>query len=154
LPFDESSIGRVLPSAPPYQVSRAKIREFATAVGEFAPVCHNVEAARAAGYADLIAPPTFPVVFTMSRIEEMLRGPGLWRDLDLGWRFEGTVHGGQKFEFHRPVQAGDELECTIEIADFSSRAGTNMLTLKWACTDAAGEPVCVVEALLLTPAEA
>jgi acyl dehydratase len=147
LPLDQSHIGRILPPAPPYQVSRAKIREFATAVGERAPVCHDVEAARAAGHPDLVAPPTFPVVFTMPVIEEMLRDP------DLGWRFEGTVHGGQSIEFRRPVHAGDELICTIEIANFSSRAGTNMLTLKCACTDAAGEPVCAVEALLVSQAE-
>jgi acyl dehydratase len=146
LPLDQSYIGRILPPAPPYQVSRAKIREFATAVGELAPVCHDVEAAQTAGYADLIAPPTFPVVFTMPRIEEMLRDP------DLGWRFEGTVHGGQSIEFQRPVHAGDELVCTIEIANFSSRAGTNMLTLKCACTDGAGDVGCSVEALLLSPA--
>lgn len=146
MPLDQSHVGRILPPAPPYQVSRAKIREFATAVGELAPVCRDVEAAQAAGYADLIAPPTFPVVFTMPRIEEMLRDP------DLGWRFEGTVHGGQSIEFQRPVHAGDELVCAIEIIGFSSRAGTNMLTLKCACTDAAGDPVCSVEALLLSPA--
>jgi len=146
LPLDPSHVGRIFPPASPYQVSRAKIREFATAVGELADVCHDVDAARAAGHPDLIAPPTFPVVFTMPRIEEMLRDP------ELGWRFEGTVHGGQSIDFQRPVHAGDELVCTIEIAGFSSRAGTNMLTVKCACSDAAGEPVCVVEALLLSPA--
>lgn len=123
-----------------------KIREFAAAVGELAPVCHDVAAAQAAGHPDLIAPPTFPVVFTMPRIEEMLRDP------ELGWRFEGTVHGGQTIDFHRPVHAGDELVCTIEIAGFSSRAGTNMLTLKCTCTDAGGEAVCSVEALLVSAA--
>ncbi len=127
-------------------MSREKIREFATAIGELAPACHDVAAARAAGHPDLVAPPTFPVVFTMPRIEEMLRDPGL------GWRFEGTVHGGQTIEFRRPVHAGDELVCTIEIAGFSTRAGTNMLTVKCACADAGGSPVCDVEALLLSPA--
>lgn len=146
MPLDQSYIGRIRPPAPPYQVSRERIREFATAVGEFAPVCHDVDAARAAGYPDLIAPPTFPVVFTMSLMEGMLRDP------ELGWRFQGTVHAGQTFEFQRPVHAGDELVCTMEVADFSTRAGTNVLTLKWVCTDMTGEPVCGVEALIVSPA--
>jgi acyl dehydratase len=128
-------------------VGREKVREFATAVGETDPVCHDVEAARAAGHRDLIAPPTFPVVFTMSRVEEFLRDPAF------GWRFEGTVHGGQSVEFHRPVYAGDELVVTVEIAGLTTRAGTHMLTLRCTCADRSGDPVCATESLLISQAE-
>lgn len=144
--LDESYLGRVLPPSPPYQVGREKIREFATAVGELSPVCHDVAAARAAGHPDLVAPPTFPVVFTMPRIEALLRDPGF------GWRFEGTVHGGQTIEFHRPVYAGDEIVTVVEVKGLTTRAGTHLLTVRCVCTDAAGKPVCATEALLLTQA--
>jgi acyl dehydratase len=147
LPLDESYVGRVLPPSPAYHVGREKVREFATAVGEADPACHDVDAARAAGHPDLVAPPTFPVVFTMPRIEAFLRDPGF------GWRFEGTVHGGQSIEFSRPVHAGDEIVTVVEVVSLSTRAGTHMLTLRCACTDAKGEPVCATEALLLSQAE-
>jgi len=141
---DESYVGRTLPPSPPYQVGRERIREFATAVGERSPLCHDVEAARAAGYPDLVAPPSFPVVFTMPRIELFLRDPGF------GWRFEGTVHGDQKIEFQRPIHAGDELVTVVRVDGLRTRAGTHMLTLHCAVSTIGGEPVCATEALLLS----
>ncbi|GAA5146641.1 MaoC family dehydratase N-terminal domain-containing protein [Pseudonocardia eucalypti] len=145
--LDESYVGRTLPPSPPFQVGREKVREFATAIGECSPLCHDVAAARAAGHSDLVAPPTFPVVFTMPRIEAFLRDPGF------GWRFEGTVHGGQRIDFQRPIYAGDELVTTINVVSLVTRAGTHMLTLRCGVTDADAAPVCETEALLLSQAE-
>ncbi|HEY1972087.1 MAG TPA: MaoC family dehydratase N-terminal domain-containing protein [Pseudonocardia sp.] len=142
--LDENFVGRALPPSPPYQVGREKIREFATAVGEHSPLCHEVAAARAAGYPDLVAPPSFPVVFTMPRIEAFLREPAF------GWRFEGTVHGDQKIVFSRPIHAGDELVTVVHVVSLRTRAGTHMLTLRCAVSDAAGGEVCETEALLLS----
>ena len=141
---DESFVGRTLPPSPVFQVGRECLREFATAIGETSPLCHDRDAARAAGYPDLVAPPTFPVVFTMPRIEAFLRDPAF------GWRFEGTVHGDQKIEFQRPVHAGDELVVEVTVVSLRTRAGTHMLTLRCAVADVGGEPVCVTESLLLS----
>jgi acyl dehydratase len=146
--LDESYVGRELPPSPPYQVGRERVREFATAIGDRNPLCHDLDAARAAGYPDLVAPPTFPVVFTMPQIERFLRDPGF------GWRFEGTVHGDQKIEFHRPVHAGDELVTVVRVAGLRTRGGTHMLTLRCAVTSVDGEPVCDTEALLLSQEDA
>ena len=46
---------------PPFTVAveRRWIRTFARAIGDDDPVAHDVAAARAAGYSDLAAPPTF-----------------------------------------------------------------------------------------------
>jgi acyl dehydratase len=129
-------------------VGRERIREFAAAVGERSPLCHDVEAARAAGYPDLVAPPTFPVVFTMPQVEKFLREP------DFGWRFEGTVHGDQKIEFHRPIHAGDELVTVVRVEGLRTRAGIHMLTVRCAVTSVEGEPVCDTEALLLSQEDA
>ena len=54
--------GRVYPPTETYRVSAAKIREFAEAVGSSDPVHVDTEVARARGYADVIAPPTFAVI--------------------------------------------------------------------------------------------
>lgn len=141
---DESFVGRTLPPSPVYQVGRERIREFATAIGEASPLCHDVDAARTAGHPDLVAPPTFPVVFTMPRIENFLRDPAF------GWRFEGTVHGDQKIEFQRPVYAGDELVIVMDVDSLRTRAGTHMLTLRCTVSTPDGEAVCVTESLLLS----
>jgi acyl dehydratase len=141
---DAHFIGRALPPSPVYQVGRENVRAFATAIGETSPLCHQVDAARAAGHPDLLAPPTFPMVFTMPRIEALLRDP------DFGWRYEGTVHGDQKIRFSRPIHAGDELVTVVHVVGLHTRAGTHMLTLRCEVSGTDGAPVCETEALLLS----
>jgi len=145
---DASVAGTSLPASEPYQVGREKIREFALAIGEGAPVCTDLAAARAAGHPDLVAPPTFAVTFTMPLIEAFLRDPAL------GWDYSRMVHGDQSIVLHRPIHAGDDLVTTIHVEDLSSRAGAHRLTLRCEIADAAGEPVATTRALLVTQAEA
>ncbi|HBO54429.1 MAG TPA: hypothetical protein DD664_04815, partial [Janibacter terrae] len=59
---NEDFLGRTYDPTPPFSVGREHIRDFAEAVGATDPVHHDLEAARAAGYADLVAPPTFAVI--------------------------------------------------------------------------------------------
>lgn len=49
----------------PYEVSRLKIMEYAQAIGDPNPVYRDLDAARQAGYPDVIAPPTFAVVVAL-----------------------------------------------------------------------------------------
>ena len=55
-------MGRVYPATEPYEVGREKIREFADAIGDDNPAYRDKAAAKALGYPDVIAPPTFPIV--------------------------------------------------------------------------------------------
>ena len=141
---DAGYVGTSLPPSAPYQVGREKIREFALAIGEGASVCRDVEAARAAGHPDVVAPPTFCVTFTMPLIEAFLRDPAF------GWDYSRMVHGDQSIVLHRPVHGGDELVTTIHVEDLSSRAGSHLLTLRCEITDAEGGPVATTKALLVT----
>jgi acyl dehydratase len=143
---DESYVGRSLPTAGPFQVGREKIREFATAIGDDSPVFHDVEAARAAGHPDLVAPPTFSVSFTMPLLEAFLRDPAF------GWDYTRMVHGDQRITFHRPIHAGDELFTTVNVDDLRSRAGSHMLTVRCEIADADDTPVATTTALLVTQA--
>ena len=59
---NEDFQGRTYDPTPPFSVGREHIRDFAAAVGASDPIHHDVEAAHAAGYADLVAPPTFAVI--------------------------------------------------------------------------------------------
>ena len=91
---DAAYVGRAFPAAEPYRVGREKMREFALAIGEGDSVCHDLGAARAAGHPDLVAPPTFAVVFTMPLMEAL-------RDPAFGWDYARMVHGEQSFTMHR-----------------------------------------------------
>ena len=55
-------VGRTFEPSEPYEVSRVKIKEFADAIGEPSVLCRDRSAAQAAGYPDVIAPPTFAIV--------------------------------------------------------------------------------------------
>jgi acyl dehydratase len=130
-------VGRSYPPSAPYEVSRVKIREFATAIGDNNPLYRDREAAQAAGYPDVIAPPTFPIVFSLQSGGEALADPGL------GLNFAMVVHGEQRFEYVRPVVAGDELVTTATITDIRTAGSNELLTVRSDVTTVEGEPVCV-----------
>lgn len=101
--------GKVYPSAPPYLVGREKVREFARAVLSEAPLHHDFEAAKAAGYSDIVAPPTFPIVLQTSLLPNLLGDPEAEIELDR------IVHGEQRFSYTRPIVVGDKLTATMRI---------------------------------------
>ncbi len=141
---DPSFVGKALPPSAPYLVSREKVREFARAIGERSPVCLDVDAARAAGHPDVVAPPTFAVTFTMPLIEAFLRDP------DFGWDYARMVHGDQSITLTRPIHGGDELVTTIHVEDLAERAGGHWLTLQCEVADTGGGAVATTRATLVT----
>ena len=127
--------GRVFEPTAPYLVGREKIREFARAVFATSPLNHDPEAARAAGYSDIVAPPTFPVVIQESTLAQLLAEP------DAGIDFTGVVHGDQRFSYTRPIVAGDELTAVLTVASIKSLGGHSMVTAESTITDASGAHV-------------
>jgi acyl dehydratase len=138
MPLDQSFIGRSWPPTEPYLVGREKIREFARAIGATDAEYHDPEAARAIGYADVVAPPTFPVVITMTSSRQIIDDPALGLD------YSRVVHGDQKFAYTRPVVAGDALVCVNSVDEITSRGGHDFLTTRTEVTTAEGEPVVTV----------
>lgn len=126
-----------------YEVSRAKIAEFADAIGDANPLYRDAEAARAAGYPDVIAPPTFLMIINLGAINAIAADP------ELGLDYSRMVHGDQSFAHHRPVHAGDRLALTAYIDDIFARAGNDFLTVRAEVVDDAAEPVCVARAQLV-----
>ena len=96
------AIGKTYPAVT-YAVGREKIREYAWAVGETNPLHFDVDAARAAGYADVVAPPMFAVVYAGRAIAPALFDP------EVGIDFAHMLHAGQEFEWGPVVVAGDEI---------------------------------------------
>jgi acyl dehydratase len=135
MPLDESFVGRGYPPTEPYEVSREKIREFADSIGDANPAYHDKAAAQALGYADVIAPPTFPIVITMKAARQIIADP------DLGLDYSRVVHGEQRFSYSRPVQAGDVLQVTASVEAIRSAAGNDLLTTRGEVTTMDGEHV-------------
>lgn len=119
-----------------YAVGREKIREYARAVGETNPLYLDVEAARAQGYDDVVAPPMFAVVYSLPAV-----WPALFDD-EVGIDFGRMVHGGQEFEWGPVVVAGDEITTTASLKDVSERRGNGFFVFESVSVNAAGETVC------------
>ncbi|GAA0429983.1 MaoC family dehydratase N-terminal domain-containing protein [Leifsonia naganoensis] len=127
--------GRAFPPTAPYLVGREKVREFARAVFATDPASFDLDAARAAGHADLVAPPTFSIVVQQLSLDQLLADPEA--DID----FSRVVHGDQRFTFTRPVIAGDELTGTLTVTAVKSLGAHSMVTAETVIVDAAGEHV-------------
>ncbi|MFT4122583.1 MAG: MaoC family dehydratase N-terminal domain-containing protein [Microbacteriaceae bacterium] len=135
MPVNPDLVGRSFPPAAPYLVGREKVREFARAVFATHPTSLDPEAARAAGYPDLVAPPTFPVVVQEHTLQQLLAEP------DAGIDFSRVVHGEQRFVYTRPVVAGDELTATLAVTSVKSLGGNDMVTAESTMSDAEGRHV-------------
>ncbi|MEG8035743.1 MaoC family dehydratase N-terminal domain-containing protein [Sphingomonas sp. LR61] len=125
-------VGRTFPPAQPYLVGREKVREFSRAVFATNPVHHEPDAARAAGYADVVAPPTFAVVVQEATLAQLLAEP------DAGIDFSRVVHGEQSFTYDRPIVAGDELTATLTVTSVKTLGGNAMVTAQSTMNDASG----------------
>jgi acyl dehydratase len=148
MPLDPSYTGRSYPPTAAYQVGREKIREFARAIGADDAAYHDTAAARALGHADVVAPPTFPVVVTAAATRQLIEDPGLGLD------FSRVVHADQRFTYTRPVVAGDELVCVNTIEEITARGGNEFLSTRTEVTTAEGAPVVTAWCRLVVRGEA
>lgn len=135
MPVNPAIAGRTYPPTAPYLVGREKVREFARAVFATHPTHLDPEAARAAGYADVVAPTTFPIVVTAATLDQLLS------DEEAGVDFTRVVHGDQRFTYSRPIVAGDELVATMTIASVKSIGGHSMVTSESSISDTSGAHV-------------
>lgn len=95
------------------EVEKGAIHKFAEAIGDPNPVYRDAEAARAAGFTGIIAPPTFPVSFMPP--EE----PEWTKPLDR----RRILAGQQQFIYERPIVAGDKLTCRVIFRDVLDKTG-------------------------------
>ena len=136
-------VGRVFPPTAPYLVGREKVREFARAVFADAPQHSDPEAARALGYDDVVAPPTFAMVVQDLTLQQLLGEPGS------GIELSRLVHAEQRFRYSRPIVAGDELVATLTVTGIRSLGGNAMITSDAEIMDATGAHVVTAISVLL-----
>jgi acyl dehydratase len=108
--IDRKWIGHELaPSVLP--IERGRLQFFAKATGETRPEYLDVAAARAAGYADIPAPPTFLMA------AELDSGASDQLLADLQIPLVKLLHGEQSFIYHAPVCAGDTVTVRSVISE-------------------------------------
>ena len=135
MPIDPAHAGRTYPPTAPYAVGVEKLREFATAIGDTNPACHDPAAARALGHPDVVAPPTFPFVLSFAASRQVIADPELAID------YSRVVHGEQRFVADRPIRAGDLLTTVVTIDSIRSAGGHDMLTTRSEVSTTEGEHV-------------
>ncbi|MDQ7993688.1 MAG: MaoC family dehydratase N-terminal domain-containing protein [Propionicimonas sp.] len=140
MPISEAHVGRSYPATPPYRVSRAKIAEFATALGDGDNPAY-------AGSSP-IAPPTFAVLLSSAA------WGALFDDAELGLALSRTMHGDQRFAWRRPLREGDEVTATLTIDQVRLRGALAIVTISVLLSTTSGEDVCTATSTLMHTAEA
>lgn len=128
------AIGKTYPPFE-YEVGREKIAEYARAIGAENPVHFNREAAIAAGFRDIPAPPMFCVVYSQGSV-----APGIF-DPDVGIDFARMVHGGQEFVWGEPVVSGDLITTTTEVKGVSEKEGRGFYVFESVSVNQEGQEV-------------
>lgn len=110
-----------------FEVDRTAVRMFARSVGHVDPVYYDIEAAKAAGYRDLPAPPGYlgTPIYDPSK-----------SDPTSGRRIAGSeepqpsrplnrrLNGGTEIEYLADLCAGDVLTARTHVADLQERKGS------------------------------
>ena len=92
-------------------VEAGRLRFVAKALGLTDPVYIDVDAARAEGYSDLLAPPTFPFMLESDALD-------LAKLCEFfGQNVKHLLHAEQKFNYHQPICAVDQITFTKTIRE-------------------------------------
>jgi acyl dehydratase len=127
-----------------FAVERDRVVQFADAIGDPNPVFREPEAAKAAGFGEQVAPPTFVTVM------QILTSGQVVLDQELGLNYALVVHAEQEYEWHRPVRVGDVLSAVPRIADIYAKGPNEFLVIEADIKDASGESVVLARTTLLS----
>ncbi|MEJ7757639.1 MAG: MaoC family dehydratase N-terminal domain-containing protein [Nocardioidaceae bacterium] len=125
MPVDATLAGRTFEPTAPYEVSAAKIAEFAAALG-----------------ASPDAVPTFGIVVAFAAMTDLMHDP------DVGIELHNVVHADQRFEITRPIRAGDVLVARLTVDSVRQMAGTDIIATRSEITTTDGAHVCTAYATL------
>jgi acyl dehydratase len=132
--ISEHHAGRSYPPTAPYEVSAAKITEFATAIGDSNPAYRG---------ADAVAPPTFAAVISSAAWDSMFDDP------ELGLALPRVVHADQRFSHQRPLRPGDRVTAALTIDRVRVRGSADMISSTVRVVDEHDELVCLATATFL-----
>jgi acyl dehydratase len=115
-----------------YEVGSEKIREFADAVGAANPVHHDHDAAKSAGFRDLVAPPMFCVVYSARAMAPAILDP------EIGINLAAMLHGGQEFAWGEPVCNGDVISTGATCREIYEKDGKGFYVFETVSTNQDG----------------
>ncbi len=118
-----------------FEIEASRISQYADAVGEQSPLHRDAEAAREAGFREVVAPPMFAVVYSAPAMAPAILDP------DVGMNFAAMVHGGQEFDWGEPVCAGDTITTTATCQDISERQGKGFYVFESVSVNQDGDQV-------------
>ncbi len=118
-----------------FEIEAERISQYADAVGEQSPLHRDPEAAREAGFRDVVAPPMFAVVYSAPAMAPAILDP------DVGMNFAAMVHGGQEFEWGEPVCAGDAITTTVSCKEIAERQGKGFYVFESVSVNQDGDQV-------------
>jgi acyl dehydratase len=132
MPVKTDAIGKSWPAVE-FEVEAGRIVQYADAIGADNPIYREADAARAAGFRDLVAPPMFCVVYSAPAM-----GPAIM-DPEVGINLPTMVHGGQEFEWGEPVCAGDVTTTTASCKEIYEKNGMGFYVFESVSTNQEGE---------------
>lgn len=119
-------------------VTAEDIKAFAEALGDLNPLYLDVEAARQAGYPDVIAPPMFCM---------QMRGGRMLPEVPLPSGLT-SLHAGQELDFYGEIVAGQTYTITARVAEVYEKTGRSgpmdIIVREAALTDATGRTVVTI----------
>lgn len=127
MPLSEQHVGRTYPPTAPYEVSAAKITEFARALGD--------DNSAYVGEAS-VAPPTFVAVIAANAWDS------LFGDAELDLALRRVVHADQRFDYVRLLRAGDRVTAVLSIDKVRVRGAVDIVGVSVKVRTVDGEPVC------------
>lgn len=147
MPVNPSFEGRTYPPGEPFAVGREHVRAFAKAVGATDPLHQDVDAARAAGFSDVVAPPTFAVVVAQRCEAQYVADP------EAGIDFSRVVHGEEAFTHHRPIEAGIEVSSTLHVDRIRESGGNAIVSTRVEMEDDQGRRLSTVTSSIVVRGE-
>ena len=123
--FDRSVLGKEVDGGS-FEMTEEKLIAFATAVGETNPIYFDNEAAKAAGYDSIIAPPAFlnTLIIGSERPDPQVEF--------------GTLgfHSGQALKVNLPVKPGDTIRAVTSLENVYAKTGRSgtMVFIVWKTT--------------------
>jgi acyl dehydratase len=144
MPLNASLVGKEYDRVD-FTVERDRVNQFADAIGEQDPIYRDPEAAKAAGFAEQVAPPTFITVIQLMTSGQVVL------DQELGLDYSRVVHGEQEYRYERPLVVGDRLVATPRLASIQTKKSNEFLTITSEVHDAgSGELLLTTRSTLIS----
>ena len=134
MPVEDKAVGTTW-GPETFEVEADRIRQYADAVGETGAVHQDPDAAKEAGFRDVVAPPMFAVVYSSAAMGQAILDP------EVGINFGAMVHGGQLFEWGEPVCAGDRITTTATCKEIYERDGKGFYVFESVSNNQDGDEV-------------